>query len=133
MPSAIEEAGVELLTVSRGEPFFSQYTFGCGTPNGGVQRSSALRPASTDNEYGGDRKCFFRSVHGRPGWAFLIFVRKHEARVADETGQGQRVDSDEGVGHSAILGRVYKCRGSFIGRVSMLRTRAGPRYVGQER
>lgn len=103
-----------------------------------MQRSSAFRPASTDNEYGGDRKCFFRSVHedhqARAGGRLFFNIQpgKHEAREVDETAEGRGGrDSSEGAGHSAILGRVYKCRGAFIGRVSMLCIRA--EHTGQGR
>lgn len=69
---------------------------------------------------------------------FNIQPGKHEAREVDETerrdveGEGRGGgDSSEGAGHSAILGRVYKCRGAFIGRVSMLCIRA--EHTGQEK
>lgn len=63
---------------------------------------------------------------------FNIQPGKHEAREVDETAEGRGGgDSSEGAGHSAILGRVYKCRGAFIGRVSMLCIRA--EHTGQGR
>lgn len=66
-----------------------------------MQRSSAFRPASTDNEYGGDRKCFFRSVHedhqARAGGRLFFNIQpgKHKAREVDETAEGRREERGE--------------------------------------
>lgn len=66
-----------------------------------MQRSSAFRPASTDNEYGGDRKCFFRSVYedhqARAGGSLFFNIQpgKHEAREVDETAEGRREERGE--------------------------------------
>lgn len=46
----------------KGEPFFSQWIFGVGTPNGGLHVISARPPASTRTDCGDNLNCFLISA-----------------------------------------------------------------------
>lgn len=104
---------------------------GCNGVPRSVQPPRTTSTAATGSASSG--LCTRTTRRGPVVGFFLIFNRgntRHERSTRQGRGVGEG-DSSEGAGHSAILGRVYKCRGAFIGRVSMLCIRA--EHTGQGR
>lgn len=106
---------------------------GCSGVPRSVQPPRTTSTAATGSASSG--LCTRTTRRGPVVGFFLIFSRgntRHERSTRQRRGKaGKGGDSSEGAGHSAILGRVYKCRGAFIGRVSMLCIRA--EHTGQGR
>lgn len=110
---------------------------GCSGVPRSVQPPRTTSTAATGSASSG--LCTRTTRRGPVVGFFLIFSRgntRHERSTRRSGGtwrgrEGGGGDSSEGAGHSAILGRVYKCRGAFIGRVSMLCIRA--EHTGQEK
>lgn len=102
---------------------------GCSGVPRSVQPPRTTSTAATGSASSG--LCTRTTRRGPVVGFFLIFSRGNTRHERSTRQRREGGDSSEGAGHSAILGRVYKCRGAFIGRVSMLCIRA--EHTGQER